>query len=382
MGGPLAGPHYTRQEVSMSEKVLPSGKGVYIWNIANCGWGSDMPAMAAALHAAGFGHVTIKILQSKYDIWSGTASPKNKALLPVLVPELQSYGIHVRGYQYNEGESISNSGAEAAAAVETCTELNLDGLDIDVEAEFNQPGQTYVAGQWAKAYLDGLVMHGLPAHVSVSVATYRFPSVQPYFPWTTFLEHSVVDFVMPQVYWQGAHNPAYQLNKSFLEYQGYGFGETTYRPIGSAYCEWGWCATTADVIQFSDAAKGMGLEGISFWSLEHIRSKPEMWETIVGLQWKTNPDPPPIPPPDPDPDPEPGVYQPQVMVVQSETLNVRSYATSNPSGTANIVDKLHYGDQVQVFKVDPVTASSVWAKISPDQERHCAIVHGGKVYLK
>lgn len=346
---------------------IPQGKGIFIWNSIVSGFGGNPAGLADELQAGGFSHVTFKGLQSNF------VYAPNAAMIPAIVPLLKERGISARVYQYVEGGSVAHAQAEAAAAVANCVAWGVDGLEIDAEAEYNQLDTQAAAKAWALAYMGGL--NAMPASVSVSLCSYRYPSVQPYFPWTEFLNHPRLDFVMPQVYWQGAVLPAsagWQLTKSRAEYQALA-PHLPYVPVGSAYCEHGWCSSPAQVQNFSDMAQTLNLLGISLWSYQHLSTIAGMKATVYALDW-------PVTPPDPDPLPEPpGDCAPlPELTVQTATLNIRA---GPGTGYADIGD-LTLGQKVKAHKLAVNAKDSVWAKIDPDAERWCAIVFGGKVYLK
>ena len=112
--------------------------------------------------------------------------------------------------------------------------------------------------------------------------------------------------------------------------------------------------------QYSETGSG------AYYGCGSIHVDLNRWNPIIT-------DPPPVEPP-----PEPGDCDPlPVLTVQSETLNIRV----GPGTSYAIVGELDQGDQVTVYDVVPVTAASVWAKIEPETEGYCAIVHGGVKYL-
>lgn len=275
--------------------TIPTGKGVFIWVIDECEGNNEQ--LADQLAAAKFSHVTFKGMGGK------TIYGPNKLRLPGLVAALKARGISPRIYQYIYGGSVANAQAEAAAVVAYCQTLGVDGLEIDAEKEYNQQATQAAAKSWAQAYMSGL--NALPASFSVSLCSYRYPSVQPWFPWSTFLNHPRLNFVTPQVYWQGAPLPAdagWQLTKSRAEYKAL-VPNLPYVPVGSAYCEWGWCSSPTQVVNFSDTAKTLSLPGITFWSMQHLPTIAGMQDTVFALDWSGDPIPPV---PDPIPVPPPG----------------------------------------------------------------------------
>lgn len=331
--------------------MIPKGKGIFIWMIDECEGNDEQ--LADQLAAAKFSHVTFKGMGGK------TIYFPNKARLPNLVSLLKARGISPRIYQYIYGGSVNNALAEAAAAVSYCQALGVDGLEIDAEKEYNQQATQSAAKSWAQAYMSGL--NALPASFSVSLCSYRYPSVQPWFPWSTFLNHPRLNFVMPQVYWQGAPLPAdagWQLTKSRAEYQAL-VPNLPYVPVGSAYCEWGWCSKPAQIVNFSDTAKTLGLPGISFWSLQHLPTIAGMQAAVFALDWTGDPlppptDPPPVPPPGSDCEPRPGT------ILQDAWLRTATVVTTEFTPTGTRIRVLFKGLPVMVIRELPPAGGFSW----------------------
>lgn len=352
---------------------IPQGKGIFIWNSILSGFGGNPAGLADELQAGGFSHVTFKGLQSTF-----TYAP-NAAMIPAVVPLLKERGISTRVYQYIEGGSNAHAQTEAAAAVANCVAWGVDGLEIDAEAEYNQAATQAAAKGWALAYMGGL--NAMPASVSVSLCSYRYPSVQPWFPWAEFLNHPRLDFVMPQVYWQGAVLPAsagWQLTKSRAEYQALA-PSLPYVPVGSAYCEHGWCSSPAQVQNFSDMAQTLNLPGISLWSLQHLPTIAGMKATVYALDW-----PPPDPDPDPDPlpVPPPGDCEPLPQLkVLTNGLKVRSEPKVSNPYDKNVIGTLAAGAVVDVFDLAIETGKRVWVRHA-ETEEWSAVVYEGTQHME
>lgn len=322
---------------------VPTGKGIFIWQINSTGYDDD-EQLADVLAANGFSHVTFKGLGGKSVYFP------NKYRLPVLVPLLKARGIQVRIYQYVYGVSVANAKAEAAAAVAYINELGFAGLEIDAEKEYNQLATQAQAKEWAIAYMAGL--NALPVGVSVSLCSYRYPSVQPHFPWSQFLNHPRLDFVMPQVYWQGAILPAsagWQLTKSKAEYDALA-PSLPYVPVGSAYCEHGWCSSPAQVQNFSDMAKTLALSAISFWSMQHLPTISNMQETVFALDWPVTEPPVEPPPVEPPPFPKSGT------VNTTDGLWLRGF----PESGANPIYKMLNKTKLTIHGEIPHTNGYEW----------------------
>jgi hypothetical protein len=125
--------------------------------------------------------------------------------------------------------------------------------------------------------------------IALGLCSYRYPSYHPELPWYEFL--SRCDFHAPQVYWQDAHNPDYQLRRSVSELSG--LRDLPIIPIGAAYSEHGWTPTDTDLKEFADTAKDLQLPGIAWWSWQHAEIEASRWTTISNIQWGNQPPPPP-----------------------------------------------------------------------------------------
>ncbi len=258
------------------------GKGFYIWKIPRCE-GGDVQAIARVAAEAGLTHILVKIADGtgtyNYD-WS-----RRRDLVPPLVAALRARGIAVWGWQYVYGKDPVN---EARIAVTRMRHLGLDGFVIDAEKEYKNRHEA------ARTYLR-LLRQGLP-HTPIALSSFRFPSYHPRFPWREFLEG--VDINMPQVYWITAHNPGAQLRRTVAEFQRL----RPWRPIvatGSAYPFGNWRPSVAEIREFMQTARQLGITAVNFWEWHHTRDRlpAAIWRAIATFDWGATPAPPPPPPP-------------------------------------------------------------------------------------
>lgn len=310
----------------MSELIL-TGKGYYIWQLAQCE-GGDPERIAAKANAAGLSHVLIKIADGTGQYNRDVDIGKVCAALRSAVP-----GIKLLAWQYVYGY---NPEAEAASAA---TELKrwgcFDAFVINAEVEYKQPG--YVGR--AIDYCDALriAVGDLP----VGLSTYRFPVWHPEFAWQGFLPFC--DFVMPQVYWELAHNAADQLETCLDQYQD--ITDLPLFPTGAAYARGKWAATPVDVLAFLSKARELSLPAVNFWDWQHAANElPETWQAIADYPWPVASEPlPPVvvepEPTEPGPDPEP------IEVTVTTIAEVKKYLAEFPQ--AQVV--LH----VNFYAADP-----------------------------
>ncbi len=249
--------------------VLINGKGYYIWKIPSCE-GGDPDAIALAAQQAGLQHVFIKIANGIYDYNYDSATKKD--LVAPVCEALLAKGIRVWGWHYVFGDLPKE---EAKAAIRQISRLPLDGYIIDAEGEYKDK---YTP---CRIFMNEL-RAALPDY-PMALSSYRYPNYHLSLPWKDFL--SKCDYNMPQVYWEQAHNPGEQLNRSLKEFQLI----EPFRPItptGAAYAAGGWIPTIADIKTFLDTAVSLGMPAASFWSWDYCRLKlPEIWQAIADYSW-------------------------------------------------------------------------------------------------
>lgn len=305
-----------------------NGKGFFIWQVARVEAGNATVTADMAV-AAQLKHVLIKIADGvdPSNITSGGAD-----LATPLAQALKQRGIEVWGWHYIYGFEPAR---EASMAVQRIQQTGVDGYIIDAEAQFKQPGKD----QAARTFIQSL-RNSLPTF-PVALSTYRYPTVHPEFPFEEFLGLS--DYAMPQVYWEQAHDPRAQLARSLNEYRA--LTSLPIVPTGAAYTAGNWRPTSAEVVDFLDAALDNELGGANFYEWYAARQITGLWEAIAAFVWP----------------PQPGfdfLFRRRVRA-DVPVLNVRT----GPGTTYTKVGSLKGGTRVTAFK-----QSGAWVKISPDKE--------------
>ena len=253
----------------------PVGKGMYIWKIPNCEDG-DNEKIAYTAYSAGLKFVLIKIANGIYDY--NYDSSTHADLIEPLADELAKYDIKVWGWHYVFGDVPK---LEAAAAIRQIEKLPLEGYVIDAEGDYKDK---YTA---AATFMNEL-RRSLP-DFPIALSSYRYPNYHSTLPWKNFL--SKCDYNMPQVYWEQAHNPGEQLERSLAQFENLGY-PLPMVPTGAAYGGSGWYPTSDDIVEFMDKAVELGMTGASFWSWDYCRLKlPEIWDTIAAYEWPGYPNP-------------------------------------------------------------------------------------------
>jgi hypothetical protein len=258
-----------------------SGKGFYIWQIKNCE-GGDPDAIATKAQNARLSHVLLKIADTTF---AYGYDQQNRDITTPVAEALRAKGIQVWGWHYVKGD---NPTGEATIAIQRLKQMHLDGYVIDAEGEYRNPGKAGAAKTFMTALRAGI------GSLPVALSSYRFPSFQKDFPWAAFLEKC--DFNMPQVYWEQAHNPDVQLQRSVTEFGNaalVGFVRP-YFPTGSAYGTGGWKPTADDLRRFFAKARDLKLEGANAYSWDWATSagNTDLWDAVAGFDWPTTTQPP------------------------------------------------------------------------------------------
>jgi hypothetical protein len=248
------------------------GKGFYIWRIPYTENG-DTGRIINTAQQADLSHVLIKIANA--DDYYNYDFEKNYDLVKPLANAFRQAGISVWGWHYIYGD---NPIVEAQVSVARIREIGLDGFVVNAEAEFKEPGMDTVATTYMRE-----LRRQLGNRYTIALSSYRFPYYHPTFPFAEFLQYC--DLNMPQVYWEQAHNPVYQLTKSVQDFQTL----EPFRPIiptGAAYPAGGWEPSPQEVHDFMDAVKSLNLPAANFWSWEHSRRYiPEVWDEVAAYDW-------------------------------------------------------------------------------------------------
>lgn len=309
-----------------------SAKGFFIWRISAI-LNGDVSQIAATAQNAGLSHLLIKVADGKYDY----NISKGVDMLPPLITQLRKRGIQVWGWHYVYGASPKE---EADRAVLRMKQLNLDGYVINAEGPFKASGMASAAQTLMSRLRSNA--NGVP----IGLSTYRYPSVHPEFPIAAFEPY--VDIWMPQVYWQAATNPAWQLNKSYNEYKKLG-ASRPYVPTGAAYRAGSWAPTGSQVTEFLKEARKLNLPAANFWEWGAATSiGADLWDAVKAFTWAGStpgPAPKPDPAPTPIPEPTPGYSQSDKisrldeLAITASYLNNR-YASLTGSGRRDEIERL------------------------------------------
>jgi hypothetical protein len=257
-----------------------SGTGMLIWQLAKCE-GGDIDAIAARAREAGFTHLFVKITDGARPYIKSEELLQLKSALAQETPEAP---IALWGWGYVYGDDPKG---EAQAAGKLIQEADLAGFVINAEREYKDPDKKEAAVIYLELLKDLLrtapeAADGSP--LPIGLASYRLPSYHPGFPWKVFLDK--VDFVMPQVFWIQAQNPAAQLLRSYREYEELAPG-IPYLPTGAAFAEGGWRPNPGEINEFLSSAADLRFSGANFFSWDYAGQPDnrDLWQAIAAFDW-------------------------------------------------------------------------------------------------
>ena len=249
------------------------GKGYFIWQIPRCDGGVPS-AIAARAVDADLSYVMIKIADGpnwpyNYDF------EKELDLVPPVLNALREAGLQVWGWHYVKGD---NPIGEAQLAVERSLSLGVDGYVIDAEAEYQKSGKARAA----RLFMETL-RAGMP-DMPVALSTYRYPKLHSQLPFSEFLEKS--DYAMPQVYFEKAHNPEEQLERSTEQYMALEHARPVI-PTAPTYSAGSWRPTADEITRFFQKVKDMGLSSANAWSWDYATrsSYLDLWQAVADFDW-------------------------------------------------------------------------------------------------
>lgn len=91
--------------------------------------------------------------------------------------------------------------------------------------------------------------------------------MHPQIPWDAAMKDIAIDGASPQVYWQDAHDPAVELQRSWDEYIKWG---KQFYPVGSAYGADSWEPTAEDFAEFTAWCTTHSIRRHYWWSMDWV----------------------------------------------------------------------------------------------------------------
>jgi hypothetical protein len=122
----------------------------------------------------------------------------------------------------------------------------------------------------------------------MALSTYRYPKTHPALPYEVFLEGC--DYAMPQVYFETAHNPEEQLQRSIDQYMDFKNARPII-PTAPTYRRGTWRPTAGEIQRFLAKAKDSGLPASNAWSWYFATRDPDgdMFEAVKTFDWPGKP---------------------------------------------------------------------------------------------
>lgn len=255
------------------------GKGYYMWQLPRCDDG-DPVRIAARVKAAGLSHVLIKIVDGAS--WDYNVDQERSIdLIPPVRSALREAGVEVWGWHYVRGDQPL---AEAARAIHRIKDLGVDGYVIDAEQEYRDRKKAVAAGRFMEE-----LRRYLP-ELPIALSSYRYPRSHSALPFEEFL--AGCDYAMPQVYFEQAHDPEAQLQRSVDQYMNMRNARPLI-PTAPTYKRGDWRPTPSEIQRLLQKAKDLGLTAANAWSYDFAAREPywDLFEAVADFEWE--PEPPP-----------------------------------------------------------------------------------------
>lgn len=339
------------------------GYGFLIWRLSNVFPPSEQIAVWKEI---GVQWVSIKVRDytREYNRYSGSNT------LEDFLIACDESGIKVGGWAFIHTTNLARQAALVSADIR---DFKLDHLMVD--AEENQ--HVYPGAFWksfprsrvincAREYMDNLsVPDGLP----VGLCSYRYPEVHQRFPFQAFLQHPRMTMINPQVYWQGSHNPGYQVAKSLNQYRK--LSSLPFYPIGAAYEEHGWAPFAQDIGEFTAVCQE-NFNGTYGWYRWGHAKKRKNWLAAMKVEVE------PVPEPEPEPEPPHECVIPTGKLVAGiSALRIRSGPSTGYSTVGYVMPTQ---PKVEILERKAISSETEWWRLGYWQ--WSAARYRGTVYLQ
>lgn len=287
--------------MKIREGKIPTGKGMFLWMLYRLA-GGDMVLLAETLKKEGYNWVCVKVVEGRLifnPLPRNKEVPSQQELLAVLAPALKERGIelHLWGWYYGSTYGlIDQTTIEAQNTLDQIEKWRPLSFQFNFEHWWKRIKSRSRAVSLLEKVINGMrATNDTIPDIPIAVSSYKFPSYHQELPWDIFARY--VDYWCPQVYWEQAHNPKSQLERSVKEYLG--LAKLPIVPAGSAYSssDGTWSPTVDDIEEFNLAVVEMGLPAIYWWEYEYIERNQAWREEIAIHDWEFPTPPPPPPPP-------------------------------------------------------------------------------------
>lgn len=226
-----------------------SGRGMWIWDVAQSSAGSPS-AIVARARSYGISVVMIK---------SGDGTSTWSQFNPQLVAAMHAGGLHVCAWQYVYGDHPVYEAEVGAAAVRN----GADCLLIDAESEYEGK---YLQAQEYITTLRRLIGSSFP----VGLAGFPYIDYHPAFPYSVFLGAGGAQYNVPQMYWSEIGTSV-----AAVYTHTYNFNQLYQRPI-EVIGEVADGPPPAQVVQFRQTSLAYGASLVSWWD----------WQGASSTEWQ------------------------------------------------------------------------------------------------
>lgn len=256
-------------------------KGIFLW----CYWdvhNGDATRIAQSLVEAGFEAVYVHCndgaTEASYPRWEGDRYVSHVNCTDELVADLRAAGLAVVGWGAPYG---ANTAGEIAMMVSQTRRYQLEGYVIDAEGKWDAQGDVISDTR-------RIITEYKAAFPELPVAwcwwpIYHVPGKTGVYHQRAILEEAMkwADCAMPMAYWNWKNDP---LGTGFLEETIRQWREVTSKPIipaGRAYNDEHGTASYEAVLAFSNRARELGCQGITWWDMQHAIRLPETWSALA-----------------------------------------------------------------------------------------------------
>jgi hypothetical protein len=252
--------------------VVPSGKGMWIWQ-PTAVEGGDPVAIIARAQASGLSHLYVRMGSSVDGFTAGE-------FLDVLLPVAHAAGVRIIGWDFPYFENVGVDVTRALDAIQytTPTGDRIDGFSADIETQMEY---VWLTAENAALYGTTLRANVGPSYPLIATVPRPSPARQADYPYAEVV--GSFDAIAPMVYW--IDQPPDEEAATAVDFLSQ-FGKPVL-PIGQAYdgsLEGGQPGTPTyeEIWTFINAADDHGAAGVSFWSWQHAND--EMWFAISTAQ--------------------------------------------------------------------------------------------------
>ena len=245
-------------------------RSLWVWYLSQC-FGGDIGKLLAACKSAGITRLKVKAHEGGQE--TDNAGYNFMDQLARCVQPCKDAGVALDSWGFNYFDNLN--------------EPTLISKALGMSDRYCFDAESPIDGKSAAAKWYLAAVRSANPHAELSYAAYAFPSMHADFPWAEF--DAVCDYAEPQIYflafgqsgveWSGRNwNARAALLRCLSDYAQLGL-HSDIRPTLQAYGG----AQPVDVLEIEGWARGQALEGVSYWSAQHLT--PEIWKALGDNLW-------------------------------------------------------------------------------------------------